>query len=596
MSNKPDLRRAILAAVMLLLLPAVPVAAKQVALVVGNARYDNLSSLNNPTRDAAAVSDRLRSLGFEVVEALDADTLGLGRAAETFLGAAKSADLALFYFAGHGIQLFDRNFLLARDVDPATAKDGKDLGIDLSDFMDKLRHAGPVRIALLIDACRDNPLSFEQTVALMQRLHGASDRSPAELARAVKKIGLADIVMAARTGSAGRSAEALIFFAAQPGRPSFDGRGLNSYFVEGLKEGLSQPGRPLMETFRKVSAYVRTVTNGGQVPQIVSDWTEDVTFGTAVVAAKVSYNLDPDMPEADRQLVIRTVSGYKRFTGDFIVAASMGTSEDNTLTDAEKERAKKLTSPSVLSLSYDFDRDGRDETLHVYFRQISYIIVLEQEGIRAEIAHCFGDEEIQDIEIALKDINGDRKPEIWIAMDDGNFWSRICILEFQGLPDLDSRRRANLAGDPHVGYAGFRTLLRTGQAAWNVTVGNDNSIKACAGTGCHSSTIYTFDGQHFTWVLNGGTEPDPVHRRPFRDEAERARQVYEAYRAKAQPLNAVNWQRTEDAAASSARAAAKAGDTVDIAYRCSASPGDVVEDVVLIKSARNPSRNNSLDV
>ncbi|MET0868350.1 MAG: caspase family protein, partial [Pseudorhodoplanes sp.] len=91
---------------------------RQVAFVVGNSRYEKAEPLANAQRDAAAVADRLRDLGFEVTEVFDGDAFTLNRAADRFVTQARSADLALFYFAGHGVQLFDQNFLLARDVDP----------------------------------------------------------------------------------------------------------------------------------------------------------------------------------------------------------------------------------------------------------------------------------------------------------------------------------------------------------------------------------------------------------------------------------------------------------------------------------------------
>ena len=174
----------LLALLQMAALPAM--AEKRVAFVIGNARYEKLDALRNPKRDAAVIADRLKDLGFEVFELFDADAFGMGRAADGFLRAARGADLALFYFAGHGVQLFDRNFLLARDVDPFAATTPAELGIDLADFMDKLRHAGPIRQALLIDACRDNPLTFDTTVSLMQRLQGPAAAPTAQLARSVR--------------------------------------------------------------------------------------------------------------------------------------------------------------------------------------------------------------------------------------------------------------------------------------------------------------------------------------------------------------------------------------------------------------------------
>lgn len=156
---------------------AQPAAARQVALVIGTARYDTLPTLLNPKRDASAVADRLRDLGFEVIEAFDADRADMRRASDRFVAAAGGADFALFYFAGHGVQLFDRNVLVARDADPATASNVEDLGLDLTAFAQRLKAVSPVRIALLVDACRDNPLSFDATVAFMRRV-GANAGAP----------------------------------------------------------------------------------------------------------------------------------------------------------------------------------------------------------------------------------------------------------------------------------------------------------------------------------------------------------------------------------------------------------------------------------
>ena len=137
-------------------------AERRVALVVGNGKYEKVDPLRNAQRDAGAIADRLRDLGFEVTEVFDGDAFTLNRAADRFVsGARRGADLALFYFAGHGIQLFDRNVLLARDVDPRQAERVDELGLDLTRFTDGAAPSGAIRQALLIDACRDNPFSFE---------------------------------------------------------------------------------------------------------------------------------------------------------------------------------------------------------------------------------------------------------------------------------------------------------------------------------------------------------------------------------------------------------------------------------------------------
>ncbi len=515
---------------------ALPCHAKNVALVIGNANY-SIGALKNPVRDAAAVSDRLKDLGFEVTEVFDGDAFSMNRAADNFLRSVKNADFALFYFAGHGIQLFDRNFLLARDLNTLAASSPKDLGIDLTQFMTRLREAGAVRVALLIDACRDNPLTFDETIELMKRLKGrdgAAVEGPAT--RAAR--GLARVELPSANSQGRKASEALVFFSAQPGSASFDGEGQNSYFVEGIKEGLSDASLPLSQIFRKVGAYVRTVTKGEQVPQMVSDWTGDVVLQGGQ-AAKVSYNVYPKdethkLTKQEEDLLAKSVSGYTRFKGDFIVRASETNDENSDLSESDQKRAKDLGSVNGFSISYDLDRDGRDETINVYFRQTNYVMVIEKDGVRVEADACFDNaqDEVKSIEVALKDINGDRRPEVWIAYDTGSNWSTFCILEFQGLPALDVQRRGN-TGLFQGGTKVFRTLLRGG-AGWGVTVGNDNSIKVCAGSNCHSPAAYSFDGQYFRMLYSElGSEPEILKNVPFRDEAERASILYEIYRKSA---------------------------------------------------------------
>ena len=139
-------------ALALLMLPVSAMQARAerlVALVIGNSKYEKAEPLPNAQRDAAAIADRLREAGFDVTEVFDGDAFTLNRAAERFVAQAKGADLALFYFAGHGIQLFDQNFLLARNVDPNQIARVDDLGLDLTRFMTTLRSSGAIRQALL---------------------------------------------------------------------------------------------------------------------------------------------------------------------------------------------------------------------------------------------------------------------------------------------------------------------------------------------------------------------------------------------------------------------------------------------------------------
>ncbi len=503
--------------------------ARQVALVVGIARYERVASLKNPERDAAAVADRFRDLGFEVIEAFNADRFSLERARKRFLDAARGADLALFYFAGHGIQLFDRNVLIARDADPATARGIDELGLDMTRLMADLRSAGPVRTALLIDACRDNPLAFEETVALLRRLQPATD-SGATTAGATRsaaaKRGLSSVTLPAKGVGAG---ETLVFFAAQPGQVSYDGEGRNSVFVEGLREALGSVGRPMSEQFRAAGAYVRTVTKGAQVPQLVSDWTGDVVLGRDQGRARVRYlntssakGLD-GLSEADARIVGELARPYPVFSGRFIVE------EGQAFTDSwlnagpeEKARAKAIGNVNGFAIDYDIDRDGREETLAVYVLQTNVVMTMSDEGITLRDSPCwdFDKEPVEAVTLALRDINGDRKPEVFVFYrKELGGWGNLCVMEYIGNANLANLRRGGHATNWSDASL-FRVLLRH-EGAWTVSVGEDNSIETCAGSNCHTRSAYSFDGTHFRMTLDESEKPSAPKARPFRNQAER---------------------------------------------------------------------------
>jgi uncharacterized caspase-like protein len=575
----------VLALALMLVIASGPAwAERRVALVVGNGKYEKVDPLRNAQRDAGAVADRLRDLGFEVTEVFDGDAFALNRAADRFVSSARGVDLALFYFAGHGIQLFDRNVLLARDADPRRAERVDDLGLDLTRFTAALRQSGAIRQALLIDACRDNPFSFDETVRLLERLQGPRTGAPPAAAAATAarnaNRGLASVALPRQGG-----AETLMFFAAQPGQVSFDGAGQNSYFVEGLKEELAKPGRPLGEVFRGVSAYVRTVTNGGQVPQVVSDWTADVALG-AGGGARVTYdvhsNVGRDLTPAERELVVKNATGFGKFNGDFIAKASISGSENYDLTDAERKRATELGTVTGFSIAYDLDRDGRDETINVFFRQTSHVLTIQTQGVLAEVASCLGD--AQRVEVALKDINGDRRPELFVAFEgEDTSWGTFCVLEYKGLPDVAARRRDN-TGKVYAGYAAFRTLLR-GDSGWGVAIANDNTMKACGGSNCHTSWTWKFDGHRFTLTDEQGAAPKAGAALPFRDEGERARNIFNGLLAASRPVSAQVFQ--QSSRNNTIEAAARIDARTELALECTRM-GDGTPHEALIVRDRAP--------
>lgn len=474
-------------------------AGRQVALVIGNAAYEQVSPLKNPKQDAAAFSDRLRDAGFDVVEVFDGDLFTMRRAADRFVESAKGADLALFYFAGHGVQLFDRNYLLARDTDPEALQRIDDLGLSLTDLAGRLRASGAVRVALLVDACRDNPLPLDTTVKLVTGLQDSTPTNEADArqiaARAFSR-GLAPLGVPSGNGGA----EMLTFFAAQPAEVSYDGTGANSFLMEGLLEALSGQERDMAAVIRHASAYVRTVTQGKQVPQVVSDWTGDVALG-GNVQARVVYDFfdrETKLSEADKALIRKGTGGFTKLRGDFIALASWNQGEPYYLSDEEKKQYFELGGNALsMNLHYDLDRDGRDEAITVYNEKFSVQVVVTKEGVRATIGNCSLPAAISAIEIGLRDVDGDRRPEVFLSYqgDQLEGFGKFCVLRFKGFGKLPELRRANL-GRIDGKELLFDTLLDI-DAGWSVTVGTDGSLRRCSGTGCPDSWTYAFDGRQY---------------------------------------------------------------------------------------------------
>jgi hypothetical protein len=158
------------------------------------------------------------------------------------------------------------------------------------------------------------------------------------------------------------------------------------------------------------------------------------------------------------------------------------------------------------------------------------------------MSSCIGGESAQSIEIALKDINGDRKPEVWVAFEteQTSGWGTFCILEYVGLPDIAQRKRGD-TGNVHVGYAPFRTLLRA-DSGWQVSVATDSTIKACGGTGCHTSWTFSFDGERFRYLDNQGDKPAAFAALPFKTERERAANLFAGLSRASAAVTPQSWQ------------------------------------------------------
>jgi hypothetical protein len=218
---------------------------RRVAFVVGNGAYKNVQQLPNPPIDAKAIAGVLRNVGFEVVEGTNLTRDKMTERLLEFGKKAQGADVALFFYAGHGIAISGTNYLLPIDADIKSEMDvklGAAINIDLT--LDQTMSDAKVKLVFL-DACRDNPFA-------------AKIKSNAATRSVNVQTGLAEMKSGEGT---------LIAFATGPGQTALDGQeGTNSPFTRALMANIAKPGIEIQQAMTQVRAQVNEETNKGQLP------------------------------------------------------------------------------------------------------------------------------------------------------------------------------------------------------------------------------------------------------------------------------------------------------------------------------------------
>ncbi|MEM7633947.1 MAG: caspase family protein [Pseudomonadota bacterium] len=228
----------------------------KVALVIGNGRYSNAPELENPSNDASAMARVLQGMGFTVIQGVDLKRPGMENKIADFARAAATADVSLFFYAGHGIQVSGRNYLVPVE---ATVKDRTSLAFELIDVQKVTQFMGGngKTSIILLDACRDNPL----TRSLARSLGSSRSSTVGQ--------GLAPI----RAEHGGM----LIGFATAPGDVAADGDGMaNSPFTTALLKHLPTPGLEIELAMKKVKAEVLKLTANKQRPWHNSDLAREI--------------------------------------------------------------------------------------------------------------------------------------------------------------------------------------------------------------------------------------------------------------------------------------------------------------------------------
>ena len=245
-------------------------AAKQarIALVIGNSAYAT-NPLPNPVNDARLISQTLKELGFEVIEHLDVTRKKMRRAIVAFekqLRAGGPTAVGLFYYAGHGLQVKGKNFLVPVDADIQRDYEVDDEAVDANNILEAMEFAGNKLNFVILDACRNNPYS----------------RSFRSASRGLAR-------MSAPSGT-------LVAYSTAPGDVAADGKGANSPYSEALARAMRIPGAPVEQVFKQVRIAVRTNTKDEQTPWESSSLTGDFSFLPSGKSAPKLAALPPARP------------------------------------------------------------------------------------------------------------------------------------------------------------------------------------------------------------------------------------------------------------------------------------------------------------
>jgi len=274
-------------------------AEKRVALIIGNSAYQHVTQLPNPANDAAVIAALLKHSGFDMVESHhDLKILQMKRTVRDFIDRARDADIAVVYYAGHGIEVDGTNYLIPVNAELARDIDVEDEAVSLDRIIRVLEPVKRLRLVIL-DACRDNPFtrSMKRTIA----------------SRSIGR-GLAKIEVV--------TSDTLIAFAAKAGSTAADGDGKNSPFTIALLNHLATPGLDLRLSLGRVRDEVLNATKGRQEPFVYGS-----LGGSTVALVPAAQQPTPAAVPTSAPRSVPSANPEQAARRDYELAADIGTKE-----------------------------------------------------------------------------------------------------------------------------------------------------------------------------------------------------------------------------------------------------------------------------
>ncbi len=217
---------------------------KRIALVIGNSNYKE-APLKNPVNDAIDMAAKLKSYGFEVEKLTNATKRNMKQAVSRFSRKLNQKDtVGLFFFAGHGLQVNNYNYLLPIDSEINNEADVEYEAINASRILDQMALADNGLNLMILDACRNNPFS-----------------------RSFRSANRGLTLMRPASGS-------MILYATEPGKVAADGSGRNGLFTEKLLQNMDKSGLKVEDVFKQTAIEVKNTSSKKQIP-----WSEGIIFG-----------------------------------------------------------------------------------------------------------------------------------------------------------------------------------------------------------------------------------------------------------------------------------------------------------------------------